>query len=255
MRRTFFVLLIGVFSTGGLQAQMPPWIAAANGTIPPGAVAYGREADGREQFVCRGAYGGGTHLGKIASGFRGCNIGYGGREITLSQYEVMTRQRVRRAEIAAGAIAELLDGNGRERGQAATPTQPTATSTREAERGFDVNGEPYVITHFPDGTIERRTPSGGTRIKPDGTQEKIQPLAYAHAPVGTPPELPADPKQGRLWMESHNVELLSMIRALVKNSESEMQKFDEAERKAKYSGLYEQIAYRTEVATFLANGR
>jgi hypothetical protein len=254
MRRTFIVLLIGIFCTGGLQAQTratqsSPWAAAANGTIPPGAVAYGREADGREQFVCRGAYEGGTHLGKIASGFGGCNTGYGGREVTLLQYEVLIRQRVRRAEIAAGAIGDLLEGNGGERGQ------PAAPSTREAERGFDVNGQPYVITHLPDGTIERRTPRGGTRTKPDGTQEKIPELAYANAPIGTPPELPADPKQGRLWMQSHNVELLSMIRALVKNSESEMQKFDQAERKAKYSGLYEQIAYRTEVATFLANGR
>jgi hypothetical protein len=171
---------------------------------------------------------------------------------------VLTHQRVRRAEIAVGVVAELLQGNGGERGQAAatvTAAQPAAPSTPEAERGFDANGEPYVITRFPDGTIERRTPHGGTRTKPDGTQEEIPGVAYAHAPVGTPPELPADPKQGRLWMEMHSMELLSMIRALVKDSESEMQKFDERERKVKYSDLYDQIVYRTEVATFLAKGR
>jgi Protein of unknown function (DUF3421) len=260
MRRSVIVLIVGVLCAGGLQAQtratQPAWTAAANGTIPPGAVAHGREADGREQFVCRAAYEGGTHLGKIASGFGGCNIGYGGREVTLPQYEVLAQQRVRRADLAVGAIAELLNGNGGERGQAAAAaTQPAAPATPEVERGFDADGEPYVITRFPDGTIERRTPSGGTRTKPDGTQEKIPPLAYAHSPVGTPPELPADPKQGRFWMEQHNRELLSMISALVKNNESEMQKFNEAERKVQYRDLYDQIAYRTQVATFLAKGR
>jgi hypothetical protein len=258
MRRSVIVLIVGVFCAGSLQAQTraaqsSPWAAAANGTIPTGAIAYGREGDGREQFVCRAAWEGGTHLGKIVSGFDGCNIGYGGREVTVPQYEVLTQQRVRRAEMAVGVIAELLKGNGGEVGQVAA--QPTALSKPEAERGFDTNGEPYVITRFPDGTVERRTPYGGIRTKPDGTQEKIPQLAYAHTPVGTPPELPSDPKQGRLWMQKHSTELRSMIRALVKSSESEMQKFDQAEQKAKYSDLYDEIAYRTQIATFLAKGR
>lgn len=260
MSRSVVILIVGVFCAGAVQAQSratqsSPWAAAADGTIPPGAVAYGREADGRDQFVCRGVYEAGTHLGRIASGFGGCKIGYGGVEVTLPQYEVLTRPRVRRGEMAAGAIAELLAGNDGERGQAATAAPAAAPSTPEPERGFEADGQPYVITHFPDGTVERRTPHGGTRTKPDGTREVIRQPVFANAPIGTPPELPADPNQGRRWMEMHNMQLLSMIHALVKNSQSEVQKFDEAERKVNSSDLFDQIAYRTKVATFLANGR
>src|SRR5437867_4010313 len=80
-------------SASGPTAQT--WLEAAGGALPAGAIAYGREADGREQFACRGAYGGGTHLGKITAGFSGCNIGYGGREVTLPNYEVLAQPRVR----------------------------------------------------------------------------------------------------------------------------------------------------------------
>jgi hypothetical protein len=108
---------------------------------------------------------------------------------------------------------------------------------------------------LPDGTIEHRTPSGGYRILPDGTRQTIRPMVFANAPIGTPPELPADPNRGRKWMESHNQRLLLMIQALVKNDPSEMKKFNEREQQANVTDLYEQIAYRTEVAGFLANGR
>ena len=266
MRRTVIVLVVGVLCAGGLQAQernaaTSSWAAGSGGAIPDGAIAYGREADGREQFVCRGAHGGGTHLGKITAGFSGCNIGYGGREITLGEYEVLVRPRTRRADIAADAVLALLESRAGDRGRrdaGATPSPapaPAPAAAAETERGFDENGEPYVIVRFPDGTVERRTPKGGVRTKPDGTQEKIPQLAYAHAPIGTPPELPADPKQGRKWMENHNGALLSMIQALVKNEQAEMKKFDDSERRANVADIYEQIAYRTEVARFLAQGR
>lgn len=265
MRRTSIVLVVGVLCAAGLQAQerraaSSPWAAASGGAIPEGAIAYGSEADGREQFVCRGAHGGGTHLGKITAGFSGCNIGYGGREITLAQYEVLVQPRVRRADIAAEALLGMLESRGGERGRRDAGRDDSgsaapAPAQTETERGFDENGEPYVVVRFPDGTVERRTPKGGVRTKPDGTKEKIPQLAFAHAPIGTPPELPADPKQGRKWMENHNSQLLWMIQALVKNNESEMKKFDDSERRANVADIYQQIAYRTEVASFLAQGR
>jgi hypothetical protein len=64
------------------------WATAANGRIPSGALEVGYQDSG-PLYVCRVRYRGGLHPGKIASGFSGCNIGYGGREITVRQYEVL----------------------------------------------------------------------------------------------------------------------------------------------------------------------
>src|SRR5690349_14950664 len=116
MRVKLLVVIVFMACAVGAYAQQPhsPWTGARGGQIPDGAVAYGREADGRDQFICRGAYQGGTHIGKIASGFGGCNIGYGGREITLSEYEVFCwagRQRnAAAAEFLSAAASAFADG-------------------------------------------------------------------------------------------------------------------------------------------------
>ncbi len=255
MRGRVIGLVVGLVCIAEARAQSP-WTGASGGGIPEGAIAYGHEADGNAQYVCRGTHAGGTHLGKIAEGFAGCNIGFGGREITLANYEVLVRTRVRRAETAADALAALLAENSGERGQRTrTASQPATSSGAEPERGFDEDGRPVVTVRLPDGTIEQRTPNGGTRIKPDGTREPIRGLVYANAPMPTPPELPEDPKQGRAWMERQNGQLLSVIRALVKNNEAEMKKFTDAESRAAADDIFEQIAYRAQVATFLAGGR
>lgn len=59
------------------------------GPIPGNAIAMGVEGDGRALYVCRAPYKGGWHPGKIRAGFNGCNIGYGGREITVGTYDVL----------------------------------------------------------------------------------------------------------------------------------------------------------------------
>jgi len=52
-------------------------------------VAGGRER-GRVLYICRASYKGGMHPGKVVS--RKCNIGWGGKEVALSKYEVLTRR-------------------------------------------------------------------------------------------------------------------------------------------------------------------
>jgi hypothetical protein len=64
------------------------WVAASGGQVPAGAVQGGQES-GRSLFVCRVNYQGGVHPGKVVAG--NCNIGYGGREIEISNYEVLIR--------------------------------------------------------------------------------------------------------------------------------------------------------------------
>jgi hypothetical protein len=65
------------------------WEAAANGVIPDGAVAHGREPDGAPLFVCRADYDGGTYPGTIGAGFVGCRIGLAHRIIIADRYQVL----------------------------------------------------------------------------------------------------------------------------------------------------------------------
>lgn len=59
------------------------------GHIPNRAFEVGREADGQPLYTCRAEYANGMHPGKVRHGFSGCNIAYGGQEITVSRYEVL----------------------------------------------------------------------------------------------------------------------------------------------------------------------
>ena len=63
------------------------WTRAWGGRIPPGAVGGGHAPDGA-LFVCRGHHRDGVHPGKLYHGR--CLIGWGGHEVALSNFEVLT---------------------------------------------------------------------------------------------------------------------------------------------------------------------
>jgi hypothetical protein len=280
MCRTVSIWTVGIaLSIAGLagaraQESELRWVSASGGAIPAGALAYGREADGREQFPCRGAIGGGTHLGKITRGFSGCNVGYGGKELTLAAYEVLARPprlplAAANAVSAAPSISSATATTHRHSSPALTTTlgiervpplssseAPSIPPGAMSKHGFDKKGEPYVDVRLPDGTIRRTQPNGVTFFKKDGTKRFV-PITFttSDAPPPTPPELPDDPRQGRAWVERHNRELLDVIRSLVNSDEAEMKKFSAAEKKTAGGNVFAQIAYRTEIADFLAKDR
>lgn len=66
------------------------WVPGQNGQIPPRAVQAGQEANGRPLYVCRAQFKGGVHPGKIGPSTGSCNIGYGGTELTITNYAVLT---------------------------------------------------------------------------------------------------------------------------------------------------------------------
>lgn len=80
---------------GGAEVTVPnfqilvsSWVPSANGSVPPGASAFGNEAADAGKlplFVCRAAHNG-IHPGKVRPGLGGCNIAYGGAEITASTF-------------------------------------------------------------------------------------------------------------------------------------------------------------------------
>ena len=234
------------------------WSPASAGAIPPGAIAFGHEADGNQQYVCRGEYGGGLHLGKIASGLRGCHIAFGGREITLQSYEVFVRFEAREAMTMRSPVsmaAKRVVPSPTYRPPILEPVPPTPLDTTR-KRGFDDKGEPYIDVTLPDGTIKRTQTNGVTLIKPDGTTQFIPlQVVFSHVQPPTPPELPDDPALGRGWMAFHNEALLDVIRMLVKNDEAEMKRFADREQNNAGSDVFKQIAYRTKIASLLAEDK
>jgi len=79
-------LALAMASTAQAETR---WVRGSFGQMPPRALVGGHEANGQTLFICRGPYKGGVHPGKIRSGFNGCNIGYGGREVTVNPYDVL----------------------------------------------------------------------------------------------------------------------------------------------------------------------
>lgn len=73
------------------STNLERWVAASGGTVPPGAVRGGTEHPPGMQalYVCRANFNNGTHPGKIRPGFGGCNIGWGGTEHAVANYEVL----------------------------------------------------------------------------------------------------------------------------------------------------------------------
>ena len=87
--------------------------AASTGRLPAGAFIGGSEGS-RKLAVCRAAYKGGTHPGKVVAGK--CNIGWGGKEIVIRKFEVMTAKGVKLAW-AKGPSAKGMIIGGQERGR------------------------------------------------------------------------------------------------------------------------------------------
>jgi len=64
------------------------WVAG--NSVPKGAYAVGREADGKELYLCRTKLGdGGVQVGKLAGG--ACIYGVGGKEQNAADFEVLVK--------------------------------------------------------------------------------------------------------------------------------------------------------------------
>jgi DM9 repeat len=249
---------------GMAAAQDAPvhWTAAEKGAIPAEAIPLGREGDGRDQFVCRGAVRGTIQVGNIANGYPGCNVSYRGRAISLSAYEVMTRVPASVSERMARVSRERRELGGARVGAGAAPLGgPVAEGgparvAGDVKRGFDEHGQPYVEERRSDGTVVRYRRDGIATTRPDGTSD-FKPYQVMREDVlpATPPQLPDDPRRGRVWIDRHNAALLDVIRDQVQNDEDEMNRFFAGEKAAGNEDPFQQIVYRTTIADFLAKSR
>lgn len=72
-----------------LESSTPlTWTPASYGNIPSNAVAGGFE-NGQTLYICQAIYNAGMHPGKVVG--TNCNIAWGGKEISLPNYNVLTR--------------------------------------------------------------------------------------------------------------------------------------------------------------------
>jgi hypothetical protein len=67
---------------------MAQWVRVTNGRIPATALPGGNEANGTPIYIARVSHEGGFHIGKAKQGETTAFISYGGREISLPNYEV-----------------------------------------------------------------------------------------------------------------------------------------------------------------------
>src|SRR5947209_3893833 len=65
------------------------WTSAdKDAAIPESAVQGGHESDGTPIFICRASHQGGVHPGKVVGGR--CNFAWGGQEVSVERYELLT---------------------------------------------------------------------------------------------------------------------------------------------------------------------
>ncbi len=108
----FSIIAATLLSTAFTTAQAG-WVSASNGTVPAGALESGNEANGATLYACRAQHNGGMHPGKVRSAFRACNIGWGGKEIAISNYQVyVIWQQAQNGQVPAGAVAGGQEANG-----------------------------------------------------------------------------------------------------------------------------------------------
>lgn len=85
--------LLGFTSSSFVEDKRISWVSMRAGQGIPnnaivGGVELGGDNDGVTLYVCRANYNGSLHPGKLINGY--CNIGYGGKEVIFSDYQVAT---------------------------------------------------------------------------------------------------------------------------------------------------------------------
>jgi hypothetical protein len=92
------------------------WKKASGGSIPSGAKSNGKEADGTPLWVARASHAGGIHPGKVRPAFGAANIPYGGKEIKVTDYEVLMEEgrwvKASGGKVPDGAVVSGFEANG-----------------------------------------------------------------------------------------------------------------------------------------------
>jgi hypothetical protein len=105
------------FGWGGQEITVPtyetmtlPWKKETNGDVDVshGAVCGGVE-NNQPLYICRANYQGGMHIGKLRKDFGGCRISWGGKEIPVTDYEVLHSTPIANNDIFLGGDLAAAD--------------------------------------------------------------------------------------------------------------------------------------------------
>ncbi len=106
-------IMVGIIATGLTSVANAGWVSASNGDVPSGSLISGHEANGEKLYVCRANYNGGVHPGKVRKAFGACNIGWGGKEVAVKQYETyVIWQQATNGEVPSSAIVGGHESDG-----------------------------------------------------------------------------------------------------------------------------------------------
>lgn len=113
MTYLYRLLTLLVLQAGLVQAVQAGWVSASDGQVPRESVVSGHEANGTTLYLCRARYKGGLHPGKLRPAFKGCNIGWGGKEVTVRQYQTyVIWQSASNGFVPPGAIVAGREQDG-----------------------------------------------------------------------------------------------------------------------------------------------
>lgn len=102
--------LVSALLSSGANAE---WVSARNGDVPEGTLISGQESNGEKLYECRANYKGGVHPGKVRKAFGACNIGWGGKEVAIKQYETyVVWKRASNGEVPSTAIVGGSESDG-----------------------------------------------------------------------------------------------------------------------------------------------
>ena len=102
---------LGTAATHAYPTSSANWVSSdSSKPIPPGAVKAGTEQNnsnaGVALYVCRAAFAGGVHPGKLVGSWKWCHFGWGGYEQAVSTYEVLVQEGEWKRSNAAGVYPD-----------------------------------------------------------------------------------------------------------------------------------------------------
>ena len=212
------ILLAGLSLLGATSANAASWAPQAGGNLPPGAIQQGVEQPPGNQplYACRARFAGpgkapGVHPGKVRPGFSGCNIGYGGAEVTVAGYEVLTSAvawvKTSGSNVPSNAIVAGMEGpqDGGQPLALCRATYPAGTTgihigkTRPAFNGCNIGwgGKEIMVPQY-EVAVETTTwqAAAGGRLPAGATQQGVeqppgnQPLFACRAQFAGPGKAP-----------------------------------------------------------------
>ncbi|XP_046391920.1 uncharacterized protein LOC124160192 isoform X2 [Ischnura elegans] len=89
------------YNYGG--SSLPKWESACNGRVPPGAFVGGKDLDS-DLYIARARHGGGWVPGKLNPNHGKCYIPWGGKEVAMSEYEVLCGSNLEWQRTAGGNV-------------------------------------------------------------------------------------------------------------------------------------------------------